>query len=113
MSPALLTCSMGTTVADRGLCSQVSCLLAGKMYASILPEVWIQKLFVSSAVSGEMPHVRASPGIMASLQHTRTYKQRTQWGTFQEMEAWPAVPILSQGHLCEPWSAVQIREETR
>lgn len=71
----------------------------------------------SAAVSGEMPHVRASPGNMASLQHTRTCKpgskHRTQLGAFQEMKVCPAVPIKSQGHLCEPWSAVQVREETR
>lgn len=27
------------------------------------------------------------------------------------MEACPAVPTLSQGHLCEPWSAVQTRKD--
>lgn len=55
-------------------------------------------------------HPCSTPG-SASLVHGS--KHRTQQGAFQEMEACPVVPILSQGHLCEPWSAVQVRQKTR
>lgn len=75
MSPALLTRSMGTIVAGWDLCSPEMSLafLQGKC----MPWPFLNcgyKNCLGAAVSGEMPHVRASPGNMASLQHTRICK---------------------------------------
>lgn len=69
MSPAPLTGSMGTTVppcmGGQGLCSSEtsSCLLAGETYAPALLNCESKTRFVAAA-SGQMPHARASPGIL-------------------------------------------------